>query len=164
MRHALIIILLTCSGTAFSQFYAKEFGIRGGYSSGFTFRVNLDETLSYEGQLAYRDNGAIFSVIRQRHQELGMDRHGNWDFVYGFGPHVGFYMTSSYRILFREVYFGREIFTPVFGFDGYMGIEYKLVEAPVSFGINFQPFMEISLKQLFGINLWDFGITVKYRF
>jgi hypothetical protein len=38
------------------------------------------------------------------------------------------------------------------------------VAAPVSFGFNFQPFMEISLKQLFGINLWDFGFNVKYRF
>jgi len=164
MRHLYIIILLTFSGTAFSQYYVKEIGMRGGYTSGITFRGNLDETLSYEGQLAYRDHGAIFSVIRQKHNEIGMDKYGNWDFIYGFGPHTGFYLTSSYRILFREIYFGHEIFTPVFGFDGYMAIEYKLVEVPVSFGISFQPFMEISLKQLFGINLWDFGINVRYRF
>ena len=164
MRNLYIIILLCLSSSAFSQYYAKEVGVRGGYTSGFTFRVNLEEELSYEGQLGYRDQGAIFAVIRQKHHELGMDRFGNWDFIYGFGPHAGFYFTDNYRILFREIYFGREIFTPVFGFNGYMGIEYQLVNAPVSFGINFQPFMEISLKQLFGINLWDFGFNVKYRF
>lgn len=160
----IIIFLLALSSTAFSQFYAKEVGIRGGYTSGITFRVNLEEDLSYEGQLGYRDNGAIFSVIRQKHREMGMDRMGNWEFIYGFGVHTGFYFTDTYRILFREVYYGREIFTPVFGMNGYVGIDYKLEELPMSFGVSFQPFMEISLKQIFGLNLWDFGFSVRYRF
>ena len=160
----IIIFLLALSSTAFSQFYAKEVGIRGGYTSGITFRVNLEEDLSYEGQLGYRDNGAIFSVIRQKHREMGMDQVGNWEFVYGFGVHTGFYFTDTYRILFREVYYGREIFTPVFGVNGYVGIDYKLEELPMSFGVSFQPFMEISLKQIFGLNLWDFGFSVRYRF
>ena len=160
----IIIFLLALSSTAFSQFYAKEVGIRGGYTSGITFRVNLEEDLSYEGQLGYRDNGAIFSVIRQKHREMGMDLVGNWEFVYGFGVHTGFYFTDTYRILFREVYYGREIFTPVFGMNGYVGIDHKLEELPMSFGVSFQPFMEISLKQIFGLNLWDFGFSVRYRF
>jgi hypothetical protein len=164
MRNIYIIILLCLSTTAFSQFERKEFGLRGGYTAGFTFRVNIEENLSYEGQLGYRDQGTNFAVIRQQHHEIGMDRSGNWKLIYGFGAHAGFYFTNSYRILFREVYFGRDLFTPVFGLDGYLAIEYQLVDAPVSFGVDFHPFMEISLKQLFGINLWDFGVTVKYRF
>ena len=92
-----------------------------------------------------------------------MDRHGNWDFIYGMGAHTGFYFTDSYKIFFNEVYFGREIFTPVVGFDGYVAIEYKLIETPISFGVSYQPFMEISLKQIFGVNFWDFGFSVKYR-
>lgn len=164
MKNLYIIILLCLSTNAFSQFYAKEVGIRGGYTGGITFRVNIEDALSYEGQLAYRDNGIIFNLFRQQHLEIGMDKFGNWDFIYGFGAHTGFYFTDSYRIFYREIYFGREIFTPVIGFDGYLGIEYQLVNAPVSFGVNFQPFMEISLKQIFGINLWDFGFNVKYRF
>jgi len=164
MRNLYIIILLCFCTSAFSQYYVKEIGMRGGYTSGITFRVNLDEDLSYEGQLGYRDNGGIFTLIRQQHREMGMNRLGNWDFIYGFGAHAGFYFTDSYRILFREVYYGREMFTPVIGFDGYIGFDYKLADVPVSFGINVQPFMEISLKQLFGINLWDFGVSVKYRF
>ena len=160
----IIILLLWISPGAFSQFYAKEVGLRSGYSSGFTFRVNLDETLSYEGQFSYRDQGAIFTVLRQQHQELSIDRLGNWEFLYGFGVHGGFYFTDSYRIFYRQVYFGREIFTPVIGLDGYVGLDYKLAELPLSFGMSFQPHMEISLKQIFGINLWDFGFQVRYRF
>lgn len=165
MRNFYITIILLClSPSVFSQFYNKEVGIRGGYSSGITFRVNLEEDLSYEAQLSYRDNGGIFAMFRQQHREIGIDRLGNWNFIYGFGVHAGFYYTDSYKILFREVYFGREIFTPVLGMDGYVGIDYKLVDIPMSFGVSFQPFMEISLKQIFGINLWDFGFSVRYRF
>ena len=52
---------------ALAQMEVKEIGIRGGYSSGVTFRVNLEEDLSYEAQLGYRDKGAIFTMIRQKH-------------------------------------------------------------------------------------------------
>jgi len=164
MKKIYIIILLCLSFTVFGQGELKEVGIRLGYTSGVTFRVNLSDKLSYEGQLGYRDKGAIFAVIRQEHLEIGMDRFGNWDFIYGMGAHTGFYFTDSYKIFFQEVYFGREIFTPVIGFNGYAAVEYRLVDTPVSFGLSYQPFFEMSLKQLFGVNLWDFGFTVKYRF
>ena len=134
MRNIIILFLCT-SSAAFSQFYAKEVGIRGGYSGGITFRVNLEEDLSYEAQLNYRDQGAIFTMFRQQHTELGMDRLGNWEFLYGFGVHAGFYFTDSYKILFREIYFGREIFTPVLGMDGYVGVDYKLVDLPMSLSL-----------------------------
>lgn len=165
MKHIYIIIFLLClSTTAFSQFHNKEVGMRGGYTSGITFRVNLEEALSYEAQLSYRDHGGIFTMFRQNHLEMGMDQLGNWEFIYGFGVHTGFYYTDSYKIFFRQVYFGREIFTPVLGMDGYLGIDYRLVDLPMSFGVSFQPYMEISLKQVFGINLWDFGFHVRYMF
>ena len=165
MKKFYIIIFLLClAPAAFSQFYNKEVGIRGGYSSGITFRVNLEESLSYEAQLNYRDKGAVFTMYRQQHSEIGMDRMGNWEFLYGIGLHAGFYYTDTYTVLFREIYFGTEIFTPVIGMDGYVGIDYKLVDIPMSFGISFQPYMELSLKQVFGINFWDFGFHVRYMF
>ncbi len=164
MRYLTLIILLALSSTAFSQFYHKEVGIRGGYSSGITFRVNIEEEISYEAQLSYRQDGGIFTIFRQKHQEMGMDRGGNWDFIYGMGAHTGFYLTDSYRIFFKEIYYGQTVFTPVFGVDGYVGIDYVLAHAPISFGITYQPYMEISLRQLFSINLWDFGFNVRYRF
>jgi len=165
MKKIYVIIFLLClAPAAFAQFYNKEVGLRGGYSSGITFRVNLEESLSYEAQLNYRDRGGIFTVYRQQHIEMGIDRMGNWEFLYGFGLHAGFYYTDTYSILWREIYFGRDIFTPVIGMDGYVGIDYKFVDIPMSFGISFQPYMELSLKQVFGINLWDFGFQVRYMF
>ena len=83
-----ILILLCLSPAAFSQFYNKEVGIRGGYSSGITFRINLEAYLSYEAQLSYRDHGGIFTMFRQQHREIGMDRLGNWEFIYGLCIHT----------------------------------------------------------------------------
>ncbi len=164
MRYITLILLLALSSTAFSQYFTKEVGIRGGYSSGITFRVNIEEETSYEAQLAYRQNGGIFTIFRQKHLEMGMDKLGNWEFLYGMGAHFGFYFTDSYRIFFKEIYYGQNMFTPVVGVDGYVGIDYKLENIPISFGVSYQPHMEISLRQIFAINLWDFGIHVRYRF
>lgn len=164
MRNLYIIILLCLSTTAFSQFYPREIGLRGGYTAGFTFRVNIDNDLSYEAQLSYRHQGAIFTMLRLKHLEIGMNKLGNWEFLYGMGIHAGFYFTDSYRIFVKEIYYGQNLFTPVVGMDGYIGIDYLLEEVPVSFGFSIQPHMEISMRQLIALNLWDFGVHVKYRF
>jgi hypothetical protein len=164
MRKAATFIFLCLSVSAFPQFYPREVGMRGGYSSGITFRVNIEEDLSYEAQLTYRQRGTIFSMLRQNHLEIGMDKNGNWEFLYGMGAHAGFYFTDSYRILWKEIYYGQNLFTPVIGVDGYIGVDYSLATIPVSFGCSFQPFMEISLRQIFSLNLWDFGIHVRYKF
>lgn len=164
MRILLSIVLIGLAGTAFGQFYPMEVGFRGGYSLGATFRANIEEDLSYEGQLVYRNQGAIFTMLRQKHKEIGMDRNGNWELIYGVGMHGGFYFTDSYRIFWKEIHYSQNLFTPVIGFDGYIGVDYTLEVLPISFGCSFQPYMEISLMQIFGLNLWDFGIHVRYKF
>jgi hypothetical protein len=164
IKHLSIILLLALSANAYSQYYPIEVGIRGGYSSGITFRVNLDAELSYEAQLLYRHEGAIFNMFRLKHMEVGMDKHGNWEFIYGMGAHAGFYYTDSYRIFFEEIYYGQNLFTPVVGVDGYFGVDYMLEYLPMSIGLSYQPHMEISMRQIFAMNLWDFGIHVRYRF
>jgi len=164
MRNLIIIILLCLSASAFSQYYPREIGLRGGYTSGVTFRVNIEDVLSYEMQLSHRHQGVIFTMIRQNHKEIGIDRLGNWEFLYGMGAHFGFYFTDSYRIFFQEIYYSQNLFTPVIGVDGYIGVDYKLEHIPMSFGVSYQPHMEISLRQLFSFNFWDFGVHVRYRF
>jgi hypothetical protein len=164
MRILTFIILLGIPAGAFSQYYPREVGMRGGYSGGMTFRVNIEDDLSYEGQLCYRNLGAIFTLFRLKHKEIGMDKFGNWEFIYGLGIHTGFYFTDSYRIFFQKIDYGQNLFTPVMGADGYIGIDYMLDKFPVGFGCSFQPHMEVSLRQIFLVNLWDFGVHVKYRF
>jgi hypothetical protein len=164
MRIFTIIILLGISAGAFSQYYPREIGLRGGYSGGFTFRANIEHNLSYEAQLCYRNHGAVFTMYRLKHKELGMDKYGNWELVYGTGVHAGFYFTDSYRVFYQQINYGQNLFTPVMGVDGFIGIEYMMEYFPVTFGCSFQPHAEVSLRQIFSVNLWDFGVHARYRF
>ncbi len=164
MKHLLIFFFIFISLEGFSQFYPLEAGAVGGVSSGLNFRAYLDEDLSYEALLSFRNDGAQFNLFRQNHTELQMTEKGSFNLVYGFGSHLGFYYSETYTVFFQDVNFGRRVFSPVLGMDGFVAIEYRFHETPISIGLNFKPFMELSLRQIFGINLWDTGLTVKYRF
>lgn len=164
MKKLLSIIILIISIDGYAQFYPLEAGVTGGLSSGLNFRAYLDESLSYEAQLSFRNEGLQFNLFRQVHEEMEMTENGTIYFVFGYGAHAGFYYTDRYNVLFREIYFGRDVFSPLLGIDGYAAIEYRMYDTPISFGLSFKPFMELSLKQIVGVNMWDFGFTFKYRF
>ncbi|MFC2079946.1 hypothetical protein ACFLRQ_00565 [Bacteroidota bacterium] len=164
MRSTIIIIVAILSMNVSGQFYPLEAGAVLGGSSGFSFRAYLDEDLSYEALLSFRNQGAQIHLFRQQHNEIYMTKEGSLHFVYGYGAHLGFYYTDHYTIFFNDIYFGRNLFSPAAGVDGYSGLEYRFHELPLSFTLSYKPYMELSLRQIFGINLWDFGLTVKYRF
>lgn len=152
------------SCNVYGQFYPLEAGGVGGISSGLTFRAYLHEELSYEALLSFRNEGAQFHLFRQHHKELRMMEDGNLNLIYGFGSHFGFYYSEDYTIFFQEVHYGRRVFSPLLGMDGFVGLEYRFHEIPLSIGLNYKPYMELSWRQIFGINLWDFGFSFKYRF
>lgn len=164
MKTRWIIILIFASFNASAQFYPMEAGGEGGLSSGLNFRVYLEEELSYEALLSFRNNGLQVHLFRQQHTELHYNPNGTLFFVYGFGPHAGFYYTDTYRVFFQDIYFGSKVFTPVVGANGYAALEYRFNEWPASVGLRYKPFLEVSLKQIFAANLFDFGFTFKYRF
>jgi len=164
MKYIYLIILFCLPVSVFSQFYPLEAGLVGGPSTGMNFRAYLEEDISYEALLSFRYRGAQLHLFRQQHSELEMFENGNLYLVYGYGAHLGIYNTDHYRIFFQEINFGYNIITPVAGLDGFAGVEYRFMEQPFSIGLNFKPYMELSLRQVFAVNIWDVGITVKYRF
>jgi hypothetical protein len=164
MKTYIIIALLFIACQVHSQFYFKEAGFRGGVTPGVTLRINLDEELSYEALLSFRNYGAQLHLIRQENRELAFNKAGTFNLYYGFGVHAGFYFTDHYSIFFKTIYFGQRIFSPLIGVDGYAALEYRLFDSPFSFGVDYKPYMEASLRQLFSVNIWDFSLNVKYRF
>lgn len=164
MRKTIIIIFTVLSANAIGQFYPLEAGGVGGVSSGLSFRAYLDEDLSYETLLSFRGNGAQLHLFRQEHNELHMTEDGSINLVYGFGSHAGFYYSDQYTVFFQNINYGRRVFSPVIGADGFLGLEYRFNDLPLSFGLNYKPYMELSWRQIFTVNLWDFGFTLKYRF
>lgn len=164
MRNFLFTLLIFLSLQSYGQFYPLEAGGLGGVSSGLSFRAYLNEHISYEALLSFRNEGAQLHLFRQTHSELHYMEEGSVNLVYGFGSHVGFYYSDTYTVFFQNVNFGRTLFSPVLGTDGFVGIEYRFHEIPISFGLIYKPYMELSYRQIFVINLWDFGFTFKYRF
>ncbi len=148
-----------------AQNFTREAGIRGGLTSGLTYRQYLGDRLSYEGILSFRQGGLQLTVLRQIHEPEPNDYVENLFIVYGFGAHAGFYFSDRYRSMWNHDYFYPEpVFSPVVGIDGYAGAEYRFVSVPVSFGIDYKPFFEFSSIQFFRLRLWDFALTARYRF
>jgi hypothetical protein len=151
---------------AHAQDPIREAGIRGGLTSGFTYRQYLHESLSYEAILSYRKSGMQITLLRQVHEmHPYLDLPSNFDFIYGYGAHAGYYYSDKFRPFgFNDYYYPRRKFSPLLGVDFYAGIEYSFDSFPVLVGFDFKPFFEFSLYQYFKLNIWDFAFTAKYRF
>lgn len=165
MRKSVFLFILFFCTSAYSQNFTREAGIRGGLSSGFTFRQFLDDNLSYEGLLSFRQNGIQITLLRQVHEQTLTEYSENLFLAYGFGGHVGFNYSNYFKLFFlNEIIYSRPMLSPLIGVDGYAALEYRLDSFPITFGIDCKPFFELSTRQFFRLRLWDLGLSVKYRF
>lgn len=165
MKKLLLLILSIISLSASAQNSGKEVGIRGGITSGFTYRQYLEHNFSYEGLLSFRKDGLQFTLLRQIHEQTLFEFSDNLYMVYGYGAHAGFFYDSEYRLfMFDRVFYPERKFSPVFGIDGYGALEYRLSSFPLTLAIDYKPFFEISAYQFFKMSIWDLAFAVKYRF
>ncbi len=165
MKKLLLPILLLISFSLEAQYSGREVGIRGGITSGFTYRQYLEDNFSYEGLLSFRKDGLQFTLLRQIHEQTLFDVSDNLFLVYGYGAHAGFFFDSEYKLfMFNHVYYPERRFSPVVGIDGYGALEYRLSSFPLTIAFDYKPFFEISTHQFFKISIWDMAFAVKYRF
>jgi len=151
------------SGSA--QDAGKEVGIRGGITSGITYRQYLEHNFSYEGLMSFRKDGLQFTLLRQIHEQALLDVSENLFVVYGYGAHAGFFYDSDYKMfIYNRIYYPERRFSPVVGIDGYGALEYRMSSYPISFALDYKPFFEVSTYQFFKISIWDMALAVKYRF
>jgi hypothetical protein len=148
----------------YSQYFSREVGIRGGYTSGFTYREYLDEYLSYEGILSFRNGGMQLTLLRQINEISMISELNNTFFIYGFGGHAGYFYSHFSKPFWNEYYYSRRQFSPVLGVDAYVGLEYRFDAFPLTAGLDFKPFFEFSSMQIFRLVLWDLALTAKYQF
>lgn len=166
MKSLLLTLILLCICLyASPQNSDREAGLRGGITSGITYRQYLRDNFSYEGLLSFRKDGLQFTLLRQIHEQTMMDIADNLYLVYGYGAHAGFFHDSKYKIFFNDqVYYPVRRFAPVAGLDAYGAIEYRLSSFPLTVAIDYKPFFEVSAIQFFRLSLWDLAFAVKYRF
>jgi hypothetical protein len=164
MKQTILILLLFLCLEASGQDFMRSAGIRGGVSSGISYRGYLNPELAYEGLMSFRGNGLQFTILRQ-HFEPALWHISNGFFAtYGYGGHLGFTNSQTHRHLFKTVHRSDDRFSPLVGLDGYLGIEYHFPGIPVQAGLDYKPFFEFSLRQYFQMSAWDLAFTLKYKF
>lgn len=157
-----LMIILSLPVT--SQEYGRAIGIRGGVTSGFTYRYFLDEEVAMEGLLSFKKGGIQITLLREIHQPCLIEFSDNLLFSYGFGGHVGYIHSDNHYFLTERYYYPQRRYLPVIGMNAFVGLEYVLREFPLCFSVDYKPFFELFIPGFFQLNPGDFAFSIRFRF
>ena len=165
MKKYLFIILIVAPFALKAQECNNVIGFRGGESWGFTYRICTDDVNAVEALLSFRDGGMQFTAMKEIFMPVLLKYSDHFFLYKGYGGHLGYsrwnYKNKYYEHGFRGRYMKA---SPLLGIDGVAGLEYRLFKYPFTAGLEFKPFAEFGGRRFFRLNLWDFGLTVKYNF
>jgi hypothetical protein len=161
--HLLLCILLLAPALSEAQNYTRNAGIRLGQTSGFTYRQYMDEGNAYEGLFSFNKNGLQLTLLKEFVQPYLSGHIDNIYLIWGYGAHLGTNHTNSWEI-FSKRFYDLSSITPLFGIDGYAGVEYRIKEFPLLVGVDYKPFFDLAGAKFFSMSLWDFAFTLKYNF
>lgn len=165
MKIILIISFLFITLISCSQVEHMTVGMRLGGSTGVSFNY-FEGYRGFEGLLTNRNKGIQVTGIYKVQKFLDNRYRLNFWIYYGGGLHVGYvkwkkrygYVSNT----FHHGYDWEWKYNPVVGADGSFGVEYRFLTVPLCIGLDYKPYFELFGKQIFRINLFDFGFTVKY--
>jgi hypothetical protein len=161
-KTVLLLLVFFIAMSSYSQYYEKNFGVRLGSTSGFSFKTIKNESSALEGIIGFRNGGLQFYGLLEVYKKAFTSKTDGFRVFYGPGIHFGF-VTYRYNDCCSNPYNqGSLRFFPVLGIDGIIGLEYKFPMNPVVVGFDFKPFIEFEGFYNFKVNFWDFGIFVKY--
>jgi hypothetical protein len=164
MKYFAILGFLLLCPYIYSQNYTRSAGLRAGTALSFTYRQYIDEESAVEAVINYARRGLRLAVLKQHFRPAFYEITDNLTFAYGYGAHIGLYYTNRFKILNKSYKLEEWRFSPVFGLDGHLGLEYNIREFPVILGIDIKPYFEFSTSRFFYVFLDDTAITLKFRF
>ena len=164
MKTIIFIILYLLSLCGFSQNYMQSVGVRGGVSSGITYRQFRDDNRAIEGIFKLKQDEINLTFLRIFFEPNSFNFSDKMYFCIGYGAHTGYKYRNSYSNIVGNFVYPSKKMAPVLGIDGYMGFEYRVEEIPVLFALDFKPFFEFSTRQIFRMYLPDIAFALKYRF
>lgn len=164
MRYFCYIVFIFFSLSAHSQNYTQDFGVRGGSFSGLSYRMFSDDENAVEAILSFRNEGLKFTALREVYRPAYIEFSDNLYFGYGFGGHMGYIYIDKYSFFLNEYHLERKKVAPILGLDALLEIEYRIREFPFIIGLSYKPYMQFSTIQFFNLNLFDSGLSFKYRF
>ncbi len=149
--------------STFAQNYTRDAGIRVGNGIYMTYRQFFDEKDAFEAMAGFTNRGFRVVALREYFLRLAPSKNDNLNLIYGYGIHAGIAYTNKFQVLHR-VYYHDWKWTPQFGVDGIIGLEYRMNELPFTVNVAAQPYFEYSLNKYFELKPFSFMITFKYRF
>jgi hypothetical protein len=137
--------------------YHTAIGLRGGETSGFTFKQKYAQSRAIEGIIGVWRNGISATLLVETYEQA-FDVPGlKW--YYGAGAHASM-ETSYYYIDGRRYSRGGGL---GLGVDGIVGIEYKIPPIPFAISLDVKPYAEVNTNG----NIYfgpDPGLGIKVTF
>lgn len=144
--------------------YKTAIGLRGGETSGLTFKKALGGSTAIEGIAGFYHHGLSITGLWEKYQGTGLNGL-NW--YYGAGGHVAVF--SHYydrRYYFRDGYYTTTYYYDGgmgIGIDGVLGLEYKIPRAPIAISLDIKPYAEVNTRGGIWTSL-DPGLGIKVAF
>lgn len=160
-----LIVSWSLSG---QQLYQKSAGIRLGHTSGLTFKNFVTEDEAVEMILSGRNEGMQLTVQYLFHELMEFSFNDRFYLHYGVGGHVGYekFDDLSKTLSNAEgdafIYEEKSFFT--MGIDASLGIEYRWLEIPATFGFDIKPYFNFIGMRHTKARFWDAAISFKYVF
>jgi len=150
------------------QLYEKSGGIRLGHSSGLTYKKFITEDEAIDLLLSGRNDGMQFTAVYQFHEPMEFSFNDRFYLHYGIGGHIGYEKFNDLAKVLSNaagdefIYQEKSFF--VMGVDGSLGIEYRWLEVPATFGFDLKPYFNFIGMRYTRAKFWDAAISFKYVF
>ncbi|MEO9870155.1 hypothetical protein [Ekhidna sp.] len=164
----LFISILICFSAAGQQLYEKSAGLRLGHTSGLTFKKFVNEDEAVEMILSGRNEGMQFTAQYLFHEPMEFSFNDRFYLHYGVGGHMGYEKFSDISKTLSNaagdafIYEDKTFFT--MGVDASLGIEYRWLEVPATFGFDIKPYFNFIGMRYTKAQFWDAAISFKYVF
>lgn len=146
------LLVLIVSVVGYSQAYRTGIGVRLGNSNGVTVKHFISNQGALEGILSTRWGGFNFTGMYEHQYQIGSVQNFYW-FI-GAGGHAGVWDGDP------NPWFEDNNDHVVIGADGIIGMEYTLKNAPLNFGLDWKP----SINLIEDTGFWgdEFGLSVRF--
>lgn len=156
----IIVGLIFLSESSFSQ---QQIGVRGGVYSNVSYRTFMDPSKAVELMLVDRYNGMQVTILSEQFKPTLFHLSDKLFMYTGFGAHVGF-SSEKYRYDYHDDTFSPRRAGPLAGVDLACGLEYRWDKYPITIALDYNPFAELSFVDVFKLNVWNTGLTIRYSF
>ena len=161
-----VAVLMFTASLSKSQEVVQSIGLRLG-GNGISYKYVEDQYKGFETILAFREHGVQFTGLVEFYKPIKTDRISNLFYYWGVGGHAGYkgvnvsscQCDSSGTSVYSDIRHN-----PILGFDGIFGGEYQFYSIPLSVSLDYKPYIEFFGEHIFRVDLWDFGLTMRYTF